>query len=145
MLADSNDIARLRPLPAFSRMEGEPDFVSDGELLEAAIGHGIAMEVDFSAIAGIDEAVVALGHEACHLAMGGNRMRLHVASPAADMIFELATHGVEAVAYRDVYVLVGVMLGRVAGHHDLLAGHLEIDADVEQIAMAAPVRRFDGS
>ena len=69
MLADGNDGARLGPLLAFSRMEGEPDLFADRQLLEAAIGNGIAMEVDLRAIGRVDEAVVLFGDETGDAAM----------------------------------------------------------------------------
>jgi hypothetical protein len=40
-------------------------------------------------------------------------------------------------------ILVRVVLGRVALHHDLPAGHFQVDADMVEIAMTAPVRRLD--
>lgn len=51
MLADGYDVARLGPFLAFSEMGRESDFVTDGELLEVAIGHGIAMETSVPSLA----------------------------------------------------------------------------------------------
>src|SRR5512143_943334 len=143
MLANGNNGAGLRSLFTFSRMEGEADLLADRQLLETTIGNGIAMEVDLRAIGRGDEAVVLFGDETGNPAMQGNIVRLHVPAPAPDIVLELAPHGVEAVAHRDVDVLVGMVLGRIALHHDFLAGDLEVDPDVKEIAMPAPVRRFD--
>ena len=81
--------------------------------------------------------------EAANAAMRGNIVRLHVASLAANMILELAPHGVETIADGDVDVLMGMVLRRIALHHDLVPRHFEIDPDVIEIAMAAPIWRLN--
>ena len=59
------------------------------------------------------------------------------------MILELSPHGIEAIADCDVDVLVGMVLGWITLHHDLLARDLEVDADMEQIAVTTPVGCLD--
>lgn len=97
MLADGDDGARLGPFLTFRRVQREPDLVPDGQFFDPSVGDRIAMEVDFSAVAGIDEAVVALGDKACDLAMSRNLVCLYVATLAPDLVLELAPHRIETI------------------------------------------------
>jgi hypothetical protein len=136
MLADRNDRARLRLLLAFARVSRESNLVSDSQSLEALMGEGISMEVDLRAIACIDEAILLLDDELGNPAVARGLVRLDVSALAARMILELPAHRIEAIADRDIDVFMGMVLGRIALHDDLLARNLEIDANVEKAALA---------
>jgi len=62
-------------------------------------------------------------------------VRLHVATPIANVIFELAADRVERVANRDVGILMRVMGLRIATHGDFPARDFEDNADAEQVAL----------
>lgn len=143
MLSDGDDGARLGPFLTFCWMQREPDLVPDSQFFEPSVGDRIAMEVDFSTVAGIDEAVIALGDKACDFAMSRNLVCLHVATLAPDLVLELAPHRVETIPDRNRDVLVRMMLGRIALHDDLLPRDLEVDPDVIEIAMTPSFRGLD--
>jgi len=59
MLADDADGARLRPFLAL--LLDEADFRADFELVEIAIHDRVAVEIDFAAVGGFDEAAILAG------------------------------------------------------------------------------------
>ena len=60
------------------------------------------------------------------------------------MVLELPAHRIEAIADRDVDVFMGMVLGRIALHDDLLARNLEIDTNMKKAALAmAPAGGLD--
>src|SRR6185437_4564003 len=124
MLSDRNDGERLRPLLAFARVDGETHFVSHSEFVETLNCDRIAMEVDFRTIARFDEAIVLLGKEIGDPAVDRGLMSLDVSALAANMVLELSSHRIEAIAHRDINVLMSAMFGWIALHHDLLARNL---------------------
>ena len=116
VLSDRNDRARLRPLLAFARVDGETHLISHRELVEDLAGNCIAMEVDFRTIARIDEAIALLGNETANPAMARDLMSLDFSALAASMVLELSAHRIEAIAHRDINVFMRVVLGRIALH-----------------------------
>jgi hypothetical protein len=143
MLSYRRNGARLRPSLAFIGMQGEPNFVADRQFIEAIAGNGVAMKVDLGAIGGRNEAVVSFGDESRDPAMGRNLVRLDIASAATDMVLQLPPHRVEAVLDGDIDVFMCVVLGRIAFHHDLLAGNLEVDPDVIEISVLSTIGPLD--
>src|SRR5579864_3000258 len=109
MLSDRNDRERLRPLLAFARVDGETHLVSHSEFAETLICDRIAVEVDFRTIARIDEAIVLLGEQIGDCAVARGLVSLGVSALAANMVFELSAHRIEAIAHRDIDVLMSVM------------------------------------
>ena len=58
------------------------------------------------------------------------------------MVLELSAHRIEAVANCNINVFMGMMLGRIALHHDLSTRNLQIDANVIKAAVVTenPIR-----
>lgn len=51
VLSDRNDRARLRSFFTFARVHGKAHLVSHGQSVEAFVGDGVPVEVDFHAVA----------------------------------------------------------------------------------------------
>jgi hypothetical protein len=124
MLSDRNDREGLRPFLAFAFVDGETHLVSHSEFVEALVCDCIAMEVDIRTITSLDEAIVLFGEEIRDPSVARGRMSLCVSAVAANMVLESSAHRIEAIAYRNINVLMSVMLGRIALHYDLLARNL---------------------
>lgn len=108
---------------------------ADLQLVVVVGDQAVAVEVEFAAVRGGDAAAVTVGVERAHLAVAGLLVRLDLALLVAGQVLELALHRVEGVADRDVDVGVGVVLVGLAAGDQLVARHLEVDADVEMLAL----------
>jgi len=135
MLAEGHHRTRLRTFGAFGVLCDETHLVSDGQLIETAIGDAVTMEIDLSAIAGHDETAILLGKQARDPSVVGYRMQLHIAAPLANVVFKQSAHGVKRVADGDMGILMRVMGLGIASDDDLAAGNTEVYADTEQISL----------
>jgi hypothetical protein len=102
MLSDWNDSARLGFL-AFACVYGETHLVSHGELVETIVCHRIAMDVDFRAIARLDETKALLGNQIGDPAAVRSVMSLDISALAASMVLELLAHRLEAIAHGNMH------------------------------------------
>jgi hypothetical protein len=144
VFADRGDGTGLRTSVAFGFLRHEAHFVADGELVEPAIGHAVAVEIDFGAVTGPDEPAVLVGEQARDPTVVRYRMQLHVAAALTDIIFEQPSDRIERIAHRDMSVLMCVIGHRVAADDDLPARDPEVDTDMEQVALLPPrVPAFD--
>jgi hypothetical protein len=64
-----------------------------------------------------------------------NDVSLHFVAARLRMIFELAASRIECIAYRDVDILVCVVLARVAADHDRSARDGNRDPDIGDAAL----------
>jgi hypothetical protein len=94
------------------------------------------VKIDLVAIGAQNEA--AIGQQPLDLPMVRHRVQFDVAAALAGMVFEQAPRGVERVADRDMYVLMGMVRLGVAADDNLSARHLQLDAHAEQIALLLP-------
>jgi hypothetical protein len=107
-LADTMHHAGLRALLALGH--GETDGIADLQAVEPIIGHAVAVKIDLLAVACLDEPVPLIGDEPDDAAAEGRRhMMLHPCIELADVILELAYHGVEGITHRHIGVLVRVI------------------------------------
>jgi len=74
MLSDGNDGARLRPFIPFAWVHGETHLVSHNEFVETVVWNRIAMEVNFRAIALVEEPIILIGNEINDPAVGRDLM-----------------------------------------------------------------------
>ena len=71
-------------------------------------------------------------------------VRLDLAVQFAPVVLQPAARRLEGIADRNIDILVGVLVFRMPVHDQLLAGHAQLDAHVEQLALAVPtLGRFD--
>jgi hypothetical protein len=59
----------------------------------------------------------------------------HFATLDADMFFELALGYIKGVAQSDIHVFVGLLVMVFAADDDLLAGNVQVNADMEEIPL----------
>src|SRR5579871_2546811 len=144
MLAHSRHGARLRSVIAFVLGHDEPHFGTGLELVEAWLGHGIAVEIDLLAFRGLDEAVTFLGEKADDLAMERDAVALDVAALFACPVLQKAPDGVKGIADCDVDILMGVVLAAFMGHGDFSAWNHHFDANAVKLALLLmPMGRLD--
>lgn len=108
---------------------GEPDRVTDLQTVEPVLGHAVAVKIDLLTLACLDEPVPAIGNEPDDAAAENRRlMMLYPPVQLADMILELACHGVEGITHRHMGILVRVIPRALARRHDSPARHHQLDA-----------------
>jgi len=135
---------RLRALGAFTILRHETHLVTDSEPLEAAIGDAVAVKIDLGAVAGLDEAAIVIGKEACDPAVITDRMQLHVAARFANVIFEQSASCIEGIANCDIGIVMRMTGCRIAADDDLAARNDQVDPHLEQVALQmARVPAFD--
>lgn len=144
VLAEHNHGACLQASGAFGALRDKTYLVTDAELFKAAVRDTVTVKVDLAAVNRGDEAAILIGKQARNAPVVGDRVQLHLAAPLANMVFEQPADGIERVPNRDIGVLMRMMGRRVAADDDLAAGHTEVYANVEQIALlAAKMAVFD--
>jgi hypothetical protein len=122
----------------------ETHLVAGRELVEPAIRHAVAVEIDLVAVTAQDKAAILLGLEAHYPPMVGNGMQFDITARLANVVFEQPAGGVERVADRDVHIFVRMVRRRIPADGDLAAGNFEVDSDPEEIALKmAWVAAFD--
>lgn len=83
------------------------------QVLEAPANNAITMKIDVAAVLGFDPARALTNIDLADSAMGGSRSGLHVSSPLALRVLQLAPCGSECVLQRDVSIFVR-MVGRTS-------------------------------
>src|SRR5262245_61856046 len=129
---------RGRLWPLLAQLLGEPDFVTNAQLVEFSIDHAVAMEIDLPRIGRSDEAVAPLWVQPNDAALSGRVVGFDVSACLTDVVLELTPGRIEGVADRHVDVLVRALLRGLAPRDT------QVNADVEQFALSMlPVRRLD--
>jgi hypothetical protein len=62
-------------------------------------------------------------------------MQLPITTPLSDMVFEQPPSGVEGIAHADVGICMRMPGGRIAPDDNLAAWDIQVDPDMEQIAL----------
>ena len=144
MLSERNYGARLRALRALRMLCDKAHLVPHRELVEAAIRDAVAVEIEFVAIGGQNEPAILLREQAHNPSVVWHGVQLHIAAHLTRMVFEQPVSGIESVADRHVNVFMAAVCRRIAADDNLAARNLEVDADVEQIALPlARMAAFD--
>jgi hypothetical protein len=60
---------------------------------------------------------------------------MEIRASLANVVFEQPAGGVESIADRDIDILVRVVRRGIAAHDNLAAGDIQVDANLEQIAL----------
>ena len=135
MLAERDDGARLRALGALGVLCNKTHLIAHPELVEPAIGDAVTVEIDLIAVGAQNEAAILLGKNTRDLPVVGHRMYLDITAPLPNVVLEQPAGGIEAVAERDIDVLMRMVRRRITPDDDLPPGNFEIDADLKQIAL----------
>ena len=125
--------AGLRTFVALCFLEAH--FVAGGELVERAVGEAVAMEVQQSAGVGRDAAKILSGEQFGDIAGRRLLMNFDLTALATSVLLQLAAHGVEGIAERDININVGMVLGGLARRDQCLIGHGDINAHAVMIAV----------
>jgi hypothetical protein len=136
VFADELNGAGLRALLALIRVHEKAHIVTDVQPIECAVQDAIAMHVDLLPVGCRDEAVALLGKEPCNNAVLWRFVDLCLAAVPTEDILELPPRRVERIADRHIHILVGMVLRRVAPHHDLVTWDLDVDAEMENSSLA---------
>ena len=131
VFAEWNHGARLRAPGALTFLDDKAHLVADFELIKAAIGDAVAVEIDFAAVGLGMKPQFCSGSEARNSAVVGHRMQLHVAASLTYMVFEQPT-GRSNASRIATYVLMRVVRRGIAPDHDLAARDIQVDADLER-------------
>lgn len=130
VLSDQHDGAGLQALLAFAGTGDEANLIADAEAIKRTLDYAVAVHVDLFSISREDETVALIEEKAHDRAVFHRFMRLGLPASESCVIFELASHRIEGIAYRDVYLFMGVMFGRVSPHGDLVPGNFHVDTEV---------------
>ncbi len=137
MLPNRDHGARLRSLFALAGMSKVADLIADAQLIKALAHDAVAMHVDLLAIGCGDKTVTFFGKQLDDFAVIHGFVGLGLAAGASKMVLELAAHGIEGVADRDVGVLVRVVLGWITFDDDLTpSGNRYFDSYVKNPPLA---------
>src|SRR5918992_1454827 len=82
-------------------------------MIKAGLQHTISMEVQFAAIGRLEKTVRLGGKELGDARERRPLMYFSFAATAAHIILQFAPGGIEGIANRDVYVLMGSVLARL--------------------------------
>jgi hypothetical protein len=140
--ADDPHGARLWTLLArlFCELDRRPDL----QAVEGIVEHAVAVKVQLAPIGRLDEAVRPLREEPADSGERPQFVHFHGAALPPRLIFQAAAGGVERIADGHVYVLMRVVLGRLAAHDEFIARHRQVDANMVELAlMVAAMRRLD--
>ncbi len=114
------------------------------EHLECSVQRAVGMQAHRASVHGGDSARARVGIDVDERAVRLLFVRFHLAAPHSDVILKLPPSRIECIAYRDTDILVGVMLRRIPTDDDVLAGQMQVDGDVKQLALLLMlVRRPD--
>ena len=127
--------------PQVARLLGESHLGAGREVLESAAEDAVAMEPDQAPILGLDPARAMLGVELADPAVGRLVVGLHIATPLALVVLELAPGGFECIAQRDIGVLMGVVGRMRMSDRDLLIGESDIDVEIVRRSLVLVMRR----
>ena len=128
MLADWRHGACLQALDPFLFRGHKADFTANIELFEAVTDDAILVEIDLLAFRRFGKAIVI--EQAHHLTVLRSDMRLHVATHAPDMVFELPPCRVERIANGDIDILVRMVQWPSMADEYVLPRHADVDADI---------------
>jgi len=123
----------LCPLLAFALVNDIADLIPGIQLVEAAAENSVPMEIDFIARLGDQEAVIR--GQADDRPDRRRGMSLDITSHFAGMILQLALGCIEGIAYRNMEVLVRMMLGWITTHDNLTLRHDQLDPHVIEVAL----------
>jgi hypothetical protein len=119
----------------------EADLRADLQLGEPAVQDAVLVEVDLPPVGRLEEAVAAFRDEPGDLGVEERLTSFDLAPLDPGAILQLAPRLVEGVADLEVEVPVLRMLGRVAPHHDLFTGDLQVNADLVEVALLVMAMR----
>ena len=126
MLTDEMDGARLRAFLA--ELFPETNLHAQLEVLEAPVQQTVAVEKDLAAVRRGDSPRAVLEVDPRDPPMWRRLVGFHVAAADSLAVLELAPHGLERVAQRDVHIFVRMMCAWRAVGDDLTSGKPQIDA-----------------
>jgi hypothetical protein len=103
------------------------------------------MKVDLVAIdRRADKAIIAFGKDPFDTAKNRQLVLLHRTSQSVQLVLQAPRGGIEGIADRDVNILMRMVLGRIARHHDLAFRHDQVNSHVVNVALTmVAVLRFD--
>ena len=144
MFAERNHGTRLWALGTLGMLRDETHFVSDRKLVEATIRDAVAMEIDLVAVGAQDETAILLGEEARDPPVIGHGVHLDIPASLANVILEQPAGSIESIADRDIDVLMRMVRRGITADDDLVTGDIQVDANLEQIALlVARMLAFD--
>ena len=142
--ADELHRARLRAGLAFPLCRHVAHQATNAKVIENPMEYCITVKIDFNFVVPLEKAVVFSEIELGNSRVLRELVMLDLAPLFSGHVLKLTPSCTEGVAKRDVNVLVGVVLGSLMTHHDLVTPYRDVDMNaVEPAVMGMPVRRLD--
>ena len=93
------------------------------------------MKKSLAAVERLEEPVACLGEKSCHT--GVRRVFVSLDEPAAavDVLLDLPLHLLEGILDHEGEIAIGGAPGVFALDHQFRPGHLEVDADLKEVAL----------
>jgi len=144
VLTQRDHRTRLQHLHAFRMLGNDPHCCADRETIKAAVNDTVAVEINILTGCGQNEPAVTLCDEPDDPAVIGNRVLFDRTAAVAGMFFEQSAGCVEAIANRNMCVLMGMIGAWIASEDDLAARNANFDPNGKQLPLLMPsVPRLD--
>jgi len=135
MIMSSDDLDSAGLGTFLSKLFDEADLGTDVQAAEPQAQNAVPMKEDLATIERLEESVACLGEKPCHTSVRKVCVSLDEPTAAVDVLLDLPLHLLEGLLDHEREIAISGAPGGFALDHQFRPGHLEVDADLEEVAL----------